>query len=155
MVNLPILVLTAMSAGVIWFLVMMLIASISRILFSRGIKGIINVLAESAVACEETMHKKVTGEEFDEKTYVSRFMDYIIELSDYIYDEAEPYTECDLGFIVLYIYNNPYKWFSASSEILDIVNDKLEGAYNEIRDSHPDIIKDLLPPRVSILGGIR
>ena len=155
MVNLPILVLTAVCAGVIWFLVMVLIASMSRMLFSRGIKGIINVLAESAVACEEIMHKKVTGEEFDEKTYTGRFMEYIIELTDYIYDEAEPYTEYDLGFIVLFIYNNPYKWFSASSEMLDIVNDKLEGAYKEIRDSHPDIITDLLPPRVSILGGIR
>lgn len=136
-------------------MVIMLIAFISRMLFSRGIEGIINVLAESAVACEELMHKKVTGEEFDEKTYVSRFMEYITELSDYIYDEAEPYTEYGLGFIVLYIYNNPYKWFLASSEMLDIVNDKLEGAYKEIRDSHPDIIKDPLPPRVSILGGPR
>lgn len=143
----------AMSAGVIWLLVMMLIASMSRILFIRGIKGIINVLAESAVACEETMHKKVTGEEFDEKTYTSRFIEYTIELVDYIYDEAEPYSEYDLGFIVLYIYNNPYKWASSSdsSEMLDIVNDKLEGAYNEIRDSHPNIMKDLLPPRISIL----
>lgn len=133
-------------------MVMMLIASISRILFSRGIKGIINVLAESAVACEETMYKKVTGEEFDEKTYTSRFIEYTIELVDYIYDEAEPYSEYDLGFIVLYIYNNPYKWASVSSEMLDIVNDKLEWAYNEIRDSHPNIMKDLFPPRISILG---
>ena len=153
MVNLPVIVLMAMSAGVIWFMVMLIISAISRLIFARGIRGIINILAESAVACEETMHRKVTGEDFDECMYISRFMEYTAEMADYIYDIAEPYTEYDIGFIILYVYHNPYKWFTSSGELLSLVNKKLEYSFNEIRESHPDITKDLLPPKVSIIGG--
>lgn len=98
------------------------------------------------------MHEKATGEDYDDATYVSKFGEYLIELSDYIHYEAEPYTEIDLGFILLYIYNNPYKWFASSPELLDIVNDRLEEAYNKIRDKYPDVVKDSVPPRISILG---
>lgn len=154
MITAPILFIAAMSAGVIWFIVMIIISAVSRYIFGRTIFKIIGILAESAVACEEAMRLKTIGKDFDDDEYYTRFASYTAEMSTYIFDEAEPYSVYNLGFIELLIYPSPYKWFVNSGELIDIVNSRLESVFIKLKEEFPDKVPEgATAPRVNILTG--